>query len=78
MASTRKTAYIFTELTDGQYTKQVYVIGRNRRGGAALQHLLPPGVGTVTACGVDISTWSYEYITRRFEHLCCRRNACRA
>lgn len=56
---------------------RVYVIGRNARGGAALQHRVPDHVATITCCGVNIDEWSRSYLTRRLGAILCKRNQCR-
>lgn len=58
-------------------TQRVYVIARTGSSRPSLMHLLPPGVGSVTACGIDVSNWSRAYTNQPIEQVLCLRGACR-
>lgn len=72
----RRTAYELTE-RPAPARVRVYVIARTNSGRPSLQHLLPPGVGSVTACGVDVSNWSRAYTHQPIPQVLCLRGACR-
>lgn len=72
----RRTAYDLTETTAPDRDR-VYVIARTGAGRPSLQHLLPPGVGSVTACGINVSQWSRAYTHQPIPQVLCLRGACR-
>lgn len=58
--------------------ERLYVVARTAGGRPTLQHLLPPGVGSVTACGVEMEEWSRAYMRAPVPEILCLRSACRS
>lgn len=55
----------------------LYAIARNAHGRPTLQHKLPIGVATQTACGTSMEAWSIAYQTKPIPQLLCRKDGCR-
>lgn len=54
----------------------LYVIARNGKGRPTLQHKLPEGVSSQTACGYNIEEWSRAYQVEPIPEVLCRNKAC--
>lgn len=72
----RRRAYELIE-APAPASSRVYVIARTGAGRPSLMHLLPPGVGSTTACGIDVSGWSRAYTHQPIREVLCLRGACR-
>ena len=56
----------------------LYAIARNASGRPTLQHKLPVGVGTLTACGTNMEVWSISYQNTPIPSVLCRKDQCRS
>jgi hypothetical protein len=56
---------------------RMYVIARNARGRPTLQHLLLPGVASITACGQQVELWSRAYQSDPIPEVLCKKGPCR-
>lgn len=54
----------------------VYVVARGSKGRPSCQHKMSSD-SRYTACGQDITRWSFQYVTTRLDKILCKRNACK-